>query len=70
MNRIAKALILLAVVSSAMLMGAVPLQESTLPSVPWWVWLLGFSVGLLLLFIMVIRLDWNSAKQQLRDEDQ
>lgn len=69
MNRKATALILLAVMSSALLMGSAPMQESVFSNVPWWVWLAGFAVGLLLLFIIVIRLDWNSAKHQSGDEN-
>ncbi|MCB8917549.1 MAG: hypothetical protein H6988_09780 [Pseudomonadales bacterium] len=52
------------VITSVLLMGAVPQQTSTF-AVPWWGWLLIITVALLVMFLVVLLLDVRAP----RDED-
>ena len=52
------------VITSVLLMGAVPQQTSTFAG-PWWGWLLIITVALLVMFLVVLLLDVRAP----RDED-
>lgn len=47
-------------IASLLLLGAGAQQADGLP---WWYWLLGLSVVLLLLFIVVVAFAWNDANK-------
>lgn len=58
------------ILSSIFMLGAIPLQQrGPLAAIPWWAWLAIIAVVLLILFLVVMRLDWNSAAKQRDDED-
>ena len=63
------ALVVTTTVASLFLLGATPLQSVSLADIPWWVWILGTAVVLLLLFLVVMRLDWNAAAARKDDHE-
>jgi NhaP-type Na+/H+ or K+/H+ antiporter len=69
MIRKTTAILVAIVFSSIFLLGAIPLQQQgPLSVIPWWGWLAIIAVVLLILFIVVMRMDWNSAPKQRDDE--
>lgn len=51
-------------------LASVPSQQAFLTDLPWWVWLVGITALLLLLFIIIVAFDWSSARQVDADENE
>lgn len=52
------------------LWASVPSQQDFFTGLPWWIWFLGIAILLLLLFILIVALDWSSGGPVDTDENE